>query len=1084
MRETGQVSTVKISRPKVSGVAPRTRLFRLLDSSRKKPVVWISGPAGSGKTTLAASWLDARKLPCIWYQVDEGDGDIASFFYHMGLAAKKAAPRYKKPLPLLTPEYLQGIPTFTRRYFEELFRRLKPPVAVVFDNYQDAPLGSGFHEVIANALETAPEGINVIVLSRTEPPAQLARLRANNKIAVIGWNELSFTHKECRDFLKAKGGRTFSDKTINQLHERTDGWAAGLVLMTEAAKTKEIRYSLINELSREAVFNYFASEIFEKTDGETRGFLLDTSFFPSMSVKAAEELTGNAGTRSLLSRLSRDHYFTDWRPLPMPIFQYHPLFKEFLQARARSTFSREELAAIQSRTAVILEAEGRMEEAAGLFINAGDWEGLVGLILRQAESLITQGRQSTLERWISAVPEESRAEVHWLSYWLGICRDAFDPAGAREHLQRAHQAFKRSGDIPGLLLSCSGIVDTFAYEWNDFTPLDFWIGQLHECIPPAGLYPSAEIELKVVTSMAVALMIRRPDIPGITEWFEMLSTLGRRSRNENLMLHAFTWAINYYYWVGDHVRGRMLLKEVRKLAESPNASPLAKVTWMWMEAATLIDFDAAPASTLTHVHEALQYGNDTGIHVWDHMLFALGVHASLIEDDFDKAAFFLRMIESVLQNSRRHGYCHFHYLSAWYHLLRGDLTRAAADAEAAREIADETGYVFPVILSYLLLADVRHGQGCGGEARDLIERASWLCLRSKNTILGYMCLLAEARTVLDSGLEEETRESLKRAFQLGREKGYTYLPWMCQPSVLARLCAKALQLGIETEYVRNLARKFGLAPPSSSPDVLGDAGGGEDWPYPVKIYTLGNFRLLKDDMPMEFAGKIQQKPLAMLKALASLGGRDVSEKRLSDVLWPDAEGDLARKSLEMTLLRLRRLLGWEEAVSLKGGALSLDHRLCWVDVQAFESLAKSAEEAWHELGGRSKNKNAEAVRLSEKALAMYSGPFLPNDVELDCTTALREKMRNTALQLVRSLGSHWEAAQQWRKAIECFRNGIEIDNLFEDFYHRLMVCHENLGQRAEAVRVYGQCQTALSSNLGIGPSAKTQEIYNRIRRTR
>lgn len=107
----------KITRPKIEEIFPRERLFKFLDDGCKRPLTWVSAPAGSGKTTLAANWLDARKLPCLWYSVDAGDADIASFFYYMGLAAKKAAPRYKKPLPLLTPEYLMGLSTFTERWF-------------------------------------------------------------------------------------------------------------------------------------------------------------------------------------------------------------------------------------------------------------------------------------------------------------------------------------------------------------------------------------------------------------------------------------------------------------------------------------------------------------------------------------------------------------------------------------------------------------------------------------------------------------------------------------------------------------------------------------------------------------------------------------------------------------------------------------------------------------------------------------------------------------------------------------------------------------------------------------------------------
>lgn len=238
---------------------------------------------------------------------------------------------------------------------------------------------------------------------------------------------------------------------------------------------------------------------------------------------------------------------------------------------------------------------------------------------------------------------------------------------------------------------------------------------------------------------------------------------------------------------------------------------------------------------------------------------------------------------------------------------------------------------------------------------------------------------------------------------------------------------------------------------------------------------------MKDDGPVAFSGKVQQKPLAMLKALIALGGKEVSAQRLTDILWPDAEGDAAHKSFEMTLLRLRRLLVREDAVLLRGGTLSLNPGCCWVDSRAFESAASSAREAWSgPAEGRTGGRKELAARLSEQALAMYHGPFLPNDAAMDCTTALREKMRDAALRMTASLGSHWEAGRQWGKAEECYRRGIEIDPLFEDFYRRLMVCHENLGQKAEAARIHDRCREVLSSALGVAPSAQTEALYSRI----
>src|SRR5262245_8455100 len=102
----------KVARPRVSGIVARPRLFRLLD--QRRPLLWLSAPPGAGKTTLVASYVAARKVPALWYQLDAGDGDVAGFFYHLGLAVRRAAPRARRPLPLLRPENWLALGTFAR----------------------------------------------------------------------------------------------------------------------------------------------------------------------------------------------------------------------------------------------------------------------------------------------------------------------------------------------------------------------------------------------------------------------------------------------------------------------------------------------------------------------------------------------------------------------------------------------------------------------------------------------------------------------------------------------------------------------------------------------------------------------------------------------------------------------------------------------------------------------------------------------------------------------------------------------------------------------------------------------------------
>ncbi len=98
------VSLAKTTRPSIAGVLPRDRLFTMLDATPKS-VIWVTGPPGCGKTTLVASYLERRKQRSLWYQVDEGDADVASFLYYLGLAAIELRRKPNLRLPQLTPEY-------------------------------------------------------------------------------------------------------------------------------------------------------------------------------------------------------------------------------------------------------------------------------------------------------------------------------------------------------------------------------------------------------------------------------------------------------------------------------------------------------------------------------------------------------------------------------------------------------------------------------------------------------------------------------------------------------------------------------------------------------------------------------------------------------------------------------------------------------------------------------------------------------------------------------------------------------------------------------------------------------------------
>ena len=241
----------------------------------------------------------------------------------------------------------------------------------------------------------------------------------------------------------------------------------------------------------------------------------------------------------------------------------------------------------------------------------------------------------------------------------------------------------------------------------------------------------------------------------------------------------------------------------------------------------------------------------------------------------------------------------------------------------------------------------------------------------------------------------------------------------------------------------------------------------------LRVYTLGRLAILKEGEPLAFGPKGRKKLLSLLKALVSLGGHEVTEERLTGLLWPDAEGDAAHAVFTTTVSRLRQLLGAREAIDIQGGRASVNSRHVWIDRWAFERLCDEADRLWKT------GISSALVDCLQNALELYRGPFLPFEEEF-WTISPRENLRNQFIRVVLRLGSCLEQQNEWKRAAECYQKGLEIDDVVEEFYQRLMVVHQKQGRRAEAIATYERCKKTLSAKPGIRPSVKTETIASKI----
>ncbi len=939
------------------------------------------------------------------------------------------------------------------RYFENLFSRLKLPFILVLDNYQTVPAESNFHEVINQGISTIPDGIQVIVISRQDPPPAFSRLRANGLMKMIDWDDLRLTLEETTGIVPLKAQEIRSKEVIGQLHLAVDGWVAGLILMLESIKRRGAPY-LFQKMAPEEIIDYFGNELFNKADKANQDFLLQTAFLPRITIKAAEQLSGHSNAGSILLTLSRNNYFTERYYTAEPVFQYHPLFREFLMARARETFSQEKLLALVHQTAFLLEEDGRIEAAISLYRSLGDWEALVQLILKEAPSILAQGRYRTLEEWLDSLPRDLVEQDPWLLYWKGTSRFPFDPARAQSYLERAFEQFRALGDFVGGLLAWSGVVHSIVYRFEDHLSLDRWI-QLFPALPqnPERIIPP-EVWIEVVSSMFTAVTYRYPEHGETGVWIRRAESIAADPEIQALRPRFFcNWCIttglrvtmSSHSWGSGHC----------KTWHSPKKTHLILIMARLAEAMHF-GLTGDDGKCLLAVADGLKTSERTGIYLFDYLLLAHGISCCQDMGDLEMAQNLLEKMASSRGHLSPHMKGIRHFVQARQFLLRSELRAAATEVEFGLRADTEVGAYNGLCLMNLLIAQIMHVSGKDREAWGHLQEAARITRKVNNKVFEYHGLMIEAHFYLDQGEETRGLASLRKALAIGKEKGLLNT-FVDQPAVTARLCVKALEEGLEVPYVREIIQKRRLIP-KDPPLHL------ENWPWPIKISTLGRFELLKDGNPVEFPRKIQKKPLLLLKAIIALGGREVNEERLMDILWPEADGDQAYNALTTTLSRLRQLLG-EQALEVRAGRVSLNPRFCWVDVWAFEDLPRIAEDSWR--GNHSGDGSAKALTLMDKAVDLYQGAFLSDEgSELMCALPLRERLRNRFISLIERLGGSLEQSEQWERAVVVYQKGLRVDYLAEELYRGLMACYGSLGEIVKVVQVYRQLKAALSFRPG------------------
>ena len=1056
------LSLAKIAIPRLPKIFHREHPYNRLEQSLEFPCVWITGPAGSGKTTLAAGFINQRKFPFLWCQLDRGDADIATFFHYMGLAVQHLSRPDAPPLPAFSAEYTQDMESFSRRFFEALYFRLNPKCIIVLDDYQEVSPKSSLNRVIRQAMAALPKGISLFILSRERPHGDFSRARANRMITVIGWDHIRLTEEETGAIASLQMHRKLPDITAAHLHRMVGGWVAGLVLILNSERISSFLKGDIPYERSPEIYDYLTNEVFDSVGPKTQDLLSKTALFPHMTGSMAESLTGLPHGERVFSSLHQRHLFIEKRADRQNSYRYHPLFRDFLLARLEKACPEADLARLRHRASVILDEAGQYEAAISQLCHARYWEDAAKMMENHAASLLSQGRTGPLSEWLDQLPAVWLNKYPWLHYWKGACHLSFDPSKARACFIKAFDRFQTLQDQKGLFLAWSGIVESVFYAFEGFPLLDHWIEVFESLVQAFPDFPSEEVEARAVFGIFSALTFRQPHHPQMRLWADQALKLADATRNARAKAYAYTQLIFYHLMMGNHGVGTAIVEAAIQLKSDAQKDPLVKIDLFAIKASYFQNLQRHN-DCLKTIFEAMEYAAKTGVHIMDQMFLGWGAWSAISANDLKIAADLLEKLSSEYGHLRPHENSMYHFLRSQEAIAREDFQKAVQHGELSLRILEDLGIPINICIVHLSMAQALHGLMKTREAEDHLKQAHTLASHMKSSILLFNTLLFEAAFALDQRPDGDALREIQTALTVGEENGF-YVTLVGRPHDFTRILEEALNADIMVDYAREFILRRSLLPEEPY-------GASSKWPWPVRVTTLGGFNLIIREEPFGTPGRGPQKTLNLFKLLIASGENGISEARIQDILWPEMDGDRAHNIFTTTLHRLRKILGNEKAVSVTRGKVAINKNFCWVDAICFQENMKQAHTAFE----MEKNAPKREALLMEKAMDVYQGPFLPDDDDA-WVIPVRQRLSTAFEQCVLKLGQYHEKEEQWESAIGCYTKGISMDPLVESFYQGLMNCYLKTGKPSEAKRIYKQCRETLLKVLGVEPSKDIEAL--------
>jgi len=787
----------------------RARLLRKLSQAVKCKLTVICANAGYGKTTLLKEFSGYSGLRTEWYCLTSADRDVVRLADGLGKSlsclagdpepARDGRPSSHQPE---TPDV-----AFCSEALLRQAAQLGPkPSLLVLDDYHKA---QGSHDVdllITSLIDGAPPALRLVILSRKVPRLPLANLMARQELFTIAEEELAFTLEETSRFLRSEPALALDDEALTVVHERTEGWAAGLAMVLQSLRygRQERVMSIITDPSASLwlVYDYLAEEVFDEQEPTIQDFLVKTSVLNSMVAPVCDHLLGASTSQLTLLALEERGLFTTSVGLSKRVFRYHHLFREFLREKLYQRESRKAVEALHMKAAEYYEGEASWEDCVQHYVKSGDVLKAAQVVEAVGERYIFSGLSQTVDHWFSILPRDLVATRPWLLAIKGrLAHMAGRTEDALRLLERALRLFRVAGDSIGQAWT-AGEIGFVRYRCGQ-------LGQsLHQFDLALSQAPSGnKLRSQLLTMRAISYRGMGRLDESVKDFEEALDELAYVD-DEAVRLWDQSHALR------DLAIARMekgepqdALSDVREAVELCNASRIGEREECWALAmwGTVLWANGDFEKSIASLNRALSLCSQFAHHQVDYISLWLG-------NSLRDSGHYAESDKSYAQSK----FAMAEHERAFLAVLSGRAQSAKSIGALLRRRSVHSERIDDRISAGVTLAAVLRECHEPEKALELIREAVRLTDAHGYLLRKVSALLHQAHIEYELSRPNEGRETLRQALELAAARDYQHFFWW-NPRVVSFLCQKALEEGIYADYASGLARQRLNQDPSPAP---------------------------------------------------------------------------------------------------------------------------------------------------------------------------------------------------------------------------------------------------------------------------